>query len=367
MSTKQKVISIIIAVAVVMVGIIVSNPSAGSSDTQNKTQTIKIGSIVGLTGEYAQVGKNWANGIALAEKQYEAENPGVDVQIIQEDSEFDTQTGVTAYKKLENVDNVDALINFGTFTLDGIYDLVTQKPYPVIQGGSQSSAPTDDNVIRVQPGNVPAEQALGEYAKEQGYENVAIFYTDQNAFGRFFEAVKEGYGSSVESFALSPDKKTGFDTQVTKALVSNPDAIILVTLPQQGAAITSTVLERTENSPAILHDANFQTGFSDYKRLLGDQLSQLSDDVFLKMVSTTRDEFKEAYKQEYGKEPGALADVGYDAFNLLMKNYSQDDRRWVENVKQADFQGASGKVTFDDVGVRKPEFEIVSLGEDLQL
>ncbi|MFB6212255.1 MAG: ABC transporter substrate-binding protein [Candidatus Magasanikbacteria bacterium] len=332
-----------------------------------RPEKLKIGSIVGLTGEYAGVGRNWANGIALAHKQYEATNPDMEVEIIQEDSEFNTKTGVTAYKKLENVNNIDALINFGTFTLDGIYDLVTEKPYPVIQGGSQSSAPSDDNVIRIQPGNVPAQRALGEYASQQGYDNAVIFYTDQSAFQKFFEAVRDGFKGTAKSFALSPDKKTGFQTQVTKALSENPGAVFLVTLPQQGAAITSEILEQTENSPRIFHDANFQTGFSDYKRLLGSEFSELQDDVFLKMVSNTRDEFIQAYKEEYGKEPGALADVGYDAFNLLVKNYSPDSEEWIENIKNAEFEGASGKVSFNEVGVRKPEFEIVTLGEDLKL
>jgi len=362
-NTAKWIIGIVVVALIIVVSVSVGQDNTNSTPNE----TIKIGSIVGLTGEYAPVGKNWSNGVALARKQYEAENPNVDVQIVEEDSEFDTQTGVTAYKKLENVNNIDALINFGTFTLDGIYDLVTEKSYPVIQGGSQSSAPSDDNVIRVQPGNIPAEKALGEYAKEQGFENVAIFYTDQNAFGRFFEAVKEGYGGSVDAYPLSPDKKSGFNAQVTKALANNPDAIVLVTLPQQGASITSTVLERTKESPKILHDANFQTGFSDYKRLLGDQFDQMSDDVFLKMVSNTRDDFKQAYKEEYGKDPGALADVGYDAFNLLVRTHSSDDGQWIENIKNADYEGASGQITFDEVGVRKPEFEIVTLGDDLKL
>jgi len=196
---------------------------------------------------------------------------------------------------------------------------------------------------------------------------VALFHTDSPTYINFAEAVEKGFGGPVDMYALSPDEQNDFRTEVTKALDSDPDAIVLVTTPQQGATIVSEMFNQTNQAPPVLHDANFFTGFSDYKRLVGDNFEKLSDDVFTLLKTSTRDDFVSAYKDEFGKEPGVAADLGYDAFKLLMNNYDKNGQKWIQNVKNADFEGASGKVKFNDVGMRGASFEIVTLGEDLAL
>jgi branched-chain amino acid transport system substrate-binding protein len=355
----------IIAALVVVLLVILGVNFFGND--RNDEQTIKIGSIAGITGEYAEVGENWTNGIKLAHEQHQASNSQLRVEIVQEDSGFDTQTGVTAYKRLTNIESIDALINLGTPTMDGIYRLVKDAPYPVVHGFEQSAEAQDDSVVQLSPSNDPAERALGEYAIEQVHKEVVVLYNDSTTYVNFLEAFKEGFSGSVNQVALSPDEQNDFRTQVTKALTNNPDAIVFITTPQQAASVTNQLMDQGATELPLLHDANLHTGFTDYKRLVGDNFSKLSDDVFTIIKSPTKQAFVDDYKKRFGEKPGVAADMGYDAFNLLVKTYSSDSKEWLENVKSADFSGASGQASFNDVGMRAANFEIVTLGDDLKL
>ena len=79
------------------------------------------------------------------------------------------------------------------------------------------------------------------------------------------------------------------------------------------------------------------------------------------MSSSVSEEFKTAYKARFNTDPGFFSDLGYDAFNLLVNTYSKDGKKWIQNVKEADFTGVSGKIEFDQIGVRKPEVKIVTI------
>ena len=53
--------------------------------------------------------------------------------------------------------------------------------------------------------------------------------------------------------------------------------------------------------------------------------------------------------------------TGRFGFNLLLSTKDANGKKWIENVEEADFEGVSGKIEFDDIGVRKPEVKIVQI------
>lgn len=107
----------------------------------------------------------------------------------------------------------------------------------------------------------------------------------------------------------------------------------------------------------MIFDPSFQTGFNDYKRILGD-LSMLDGSKVMTIKQTSSESFKMAYKQKYNEEPGVAADLAFDSFNVLVNSYDDDKKSWVDAISRANFEGASGAVVFDEVGVRKPQYEI---------
>lgn len=320
-------------------------------------KSLKIGLIAGLSGQYAFIGENYKKGILLANEIYANGNPEIKFEIVVEDDQFDPKKGLSAYKKLTEIDKIDGLINMTSPTINSIYSLVSQTGLPVIQGGEQGQDPTDDNVFQMMPGNISVEEELGKYVKSLNYQNLAVFYSNDPTFLRFFEAFQKGYGGNFDSYKLNPADKD-INTVVTKALSTKPSAFVFITMPDQGALIIKETAKLSKGVKIpMIFDPSFQTGFNDYKRILGD-LSMLNGSEVMTIKQTSSESFRTAYKQRYNEEPGVAADLAFDSFNVLVNSYNKDKKSWIDAISRANFEGASGIVAFDEVGVRKPQYEM---------
>ena len=117
-------------------------------------------------------------------------------------------------------------------------------------------------------------------------------------------------------------------------------------------------LKISKSKPTIFFDTSFVSGYTDYQRIMGD-LTVLDGSIVGGMKLEDTQAFKDAYKARFGIDAPYLADIGYDSFNLLVKTYSPDKATWVSNMKNADFQGASGEIKFGPVGNRLPETKMM--------
>lgn len=327
-----------------------------TGNKEDSSRVAKIGMISILSGEYSAVGENLRNGALLASEQYNTSHPDSKIEFIAEDDGFDSKKALSAYQKLTGVNHIDALINISTPSIGAIYDQVTKTSIPVIQGGEQPTEPTADNVFQILPGNIELEKELGSFIKEKGYKNPAVVYTNHDLMIRFKNAMVKGFGVSMNEFAINADEKD-FRSHVLKVSESNPDVVVILMFPESGAQFIKQYVTSKGKIPQIAFDANAQSGIADYKRILNG--GKVLDGAIIAMVSSdVSEEFKSAYKTRFGSEPGFFSDLGYDAFNLLVRTYNKDGKKWISNVKESDFVGASGKITFDDVGVRIPKVKI---------
>lgn len=348
---KKLITGIVVVIIIAIVAVIsISNKDKGID------QPITIGMIGILSGEYSFVGENIQNGAILAQEEYNAKNPESKITLLVEDDGYDSGKALSAYKKLTDFNNIDALINVSTPSIGAIYDLVTEVEMPVIQMGEQPTDPTADNVFQILPGNIAAEIQLGEYITEQGFTNPVVIYSQDDVMIKFKNAVLEGIGADVTELALTTSG-TDYRSDVLKVSEGNHDVVVMITTPQQGAQFLRTYATQIGSLPKLAFDANVQTGFADYKRILGDT-NILNDSIVAVTSQQVSDEFKVAYEARFGSAPGVMADLGYDAFNMLIDTYSKDGKGWVENVQAGGFTGVTGPITFDSVGIRNPEVTI---------
>lgn len=332
----------------------------GKGNRQGPVQSeVKIGVIGILSGEYAIVGENIQKGIILAEEEYNASGNGPKFTIISEDDGFDTKKGVSAYQKLTSVDNVSALINTSSPTIDAIYGQVTKKGFPVIQFGNQGVDPSNDNVIQVTAGNRPLELALGKITKKKYPDNVAVYYGGDAVFTKFFKDFKEGYGDGLTEYTIKQTSEDPRET-ATKMLAKGHNVVVIISSPTDGAKLINELLRFTKKPLTFIFDANMQSGIIDYGRIIGD-ISKLDGSYVMSIITVKSQEFVNNYKKRFGSEPGFWADYGYDGFMTLAKGYDKNNQKWIDNIKKSDFSGASGKIIFDEVGVLKPEFELEQL------
>ena len=345
----------IISIALILIVVVILITSFGNTNKSN----IKIGMISMLSGDYSVVGENFRNGSILALEQYNAKNSDK-IDLIIEDDGFNTSKAISAYKKLTSIDKVDALINVSTPSIGAIYDDVTKAGMPVIQGGEQPIIPANDNVFQVMPGNIPLEKTFGKSLSEKNYKNPVILYTQHDTMIRFKNAFVEGYGKSIKEFAVG-QADTDYRTLVSKVAVEKPDIIILLAFPQQGAQIISEYKKQNGSVlPQLAFDANAQSGFSDYIRILGSG-DVLNGSIIATIQQDLSKEFIDAYKIRFGTEPGFFADLGYDGFNILVSTRDANKEKWVNNLKATNYSGVTGKIAFDTEGVRMPITKIVTI------
>ncbi len=350
----RRVVALVFVASVVAIS--ATAASANSESAQAKSRTITIGVISSTSGPYAAVGEAYVKGVQLAQSVWAKAHPAQKVNVIFEDDGYDPQKGLAAYQKLVGVNHVNALINMSSPTIDAIYSSVHKLGIPVAQGGEQGIAPANDNVFQLLPGNIATEIALGKYAKKQGYKKVAVFYSDSGVYVRFVAGFVKGYGGSVQKYGI-PVGATDYSSEVTTALGSNPDAVVFIDSPEQGANLVKLFHEQSTRNIPFLFDADVQSGWASYQKILGNT-TILNGSAAVVIRQTLAKSYLKAYAAKFGGTPYVGTDWAYDSFMLLMRTYSPNKAQWVAKIKSANFAGAGGKVVFDSTGVRLPNFTI---------
>lgn len=332
-----------------------------NNKNQNTTASqVTIGVIAGTTGDYAVVGENWIKGANVALDEWNMAHPEKQVKLIIEDDGFNAAKGLSAYKKITNLNKVDAIYNMTSPTIDAIYNDVVKQGIPLVQFGEQGIDPKDDNVFQVLEGNVVTEQALGTYAKNKGYKNIAVFVSNNATFERFYKGFADGYDGEHKVYRINPGD-TSIKTEVLKALSEKPDAVAILMVPPDGAVVAREVNVLNPNDMPLLLDGSVYTGWSEYEKLLGDTNILNGDPVVMLKQTAVSKTFESAYKTKYNEDLGVGSVWGYDGLTFLlgtMSDDASDHKTWIYNMKTKQVSGATGVIKFDAVGVRLPEFYI---------
>jgi ABC-type branched-subunit amino acid transport system substrate-binding protein len=349
---KKKIgIGIIVALVVIVAVVITVN-------NKDAKQELTFGVISGMTGEYAAVGDEFLNGVTLAQEEWNLENPDKPIKIIVEDDEFDPKKGLSAYKKLVDIDKVDGLVNMTTFTIDVIEQDVVARNLPVSQGFIQTKS-ADDNIVQLWPSPDSAEIALGEYVKEQGYKNMVLFVSeDSSAFTVFADVFKRGYGLPLNELKVSSDI-TSIRSAALKAKEINPDAIVFIVAGDVGGLLINEFEKiAIDQKPRYVFDANIQVFFeTSYRKVLGDT-NRLNGSILYTVPTNYTKEFSDNYKERFGIAPTVGSETGYNSFKLLAVSHDKNQDKWIENMKKANFVGADGEIKLDENGVRIPFLKI---------
>lgn len=339
-------IGIVVIAAAIIIGVTNGQPS-------KREHSLKLGLMLPMTGDYGAAGQNMQKGMELALDDYKKAHPGVVITTVIEDDAYNARMGVTAYKKLMEVDKVDAILMASTPVIDAIHKDVVKSGIPVIQLGVQTAGVADDNIIQFSPA---AEAPIGFLARYLGENSnfyskkVAVVYDNSPAQISFFQAFKDNYKKDFTPFVVN--SKNDLQDYATKIANGKYGAVVVIESPQNGALLSKDLLTLDSTMPLLAFDAQLQTGFADFGRILGDT-NKINGAISMWFKSGKADLFKQEFKAKYGEEPGFLADFAYDMINTTLATYDENDATWVNNLKKFnDPDGVSGAISFDADGVR---------------
>ena len=325
--------------------------------------TVKLGVIGPLTGDYSMYGLAVENGAKLAAEEINAAGGvlGLDLEIIAYDSEGDPTKGVNAYNRLRDEDEIDALIG-GTFsgvTL-AIKELAKEDNMPVLTPTATNPTVTldADNVFRAcytdsYQGTVAA--VFANESTEIGATKAAVLYNRDDAYSEglamaFIEEFSTR-GTIVETLTYG----AGDDSYISVLDVIAASDAEVVFLPGYVAEVGAILSQADDKGLEVLFIGGdgwdgIEADYADVAEgfYFGNHYAKSDEaEVVVNFVSN--------YEASFGESPNALAALAYDAVYAMAlaieEAGSTDADQVIAALSALNYQNAvTGSIRFDENG-----------------
>jgi branched-chain amino acid transport system substrate-binding protein len=378
MKTPTKVGIAVLAVAVL----------TGFLTGAKKSQTIKIGFNIPLTGDSPKVGEgskfsgelikneiNSQGGLEVGGKKYM-------LDFVYVDNELKADSAIQAAYKLIDQDKVLACIGpDGSGRAIPAGQVYNDEKTPMISPWATNPAVTKDRpyVFRacfLDPFQAPV---AAKFAKDQfKCTKVAILYNLEDDYSKtlaeLFRKAWEGQqGGKVVVFESFGQKDQDFSSQLTKICASDAEFLYLPDYYNHVALITTQAKDLGWNKPVMGSDS---WGSADLVKLSkGAVIGDYFTTHYAAAGATGKTkEFIDKYKAAYGYTPDDVGALTYDAVNLVLKAIQnagltgnlKKDRTAVKDAlgKIKDYQGVTGNMTFTPEGDPVKDAVVVKIADN---
>lgn len=348
---KKSITGLVVVLIVVILGV-----SFGSSNNKQEA-SINIGIISPLSGLISggdNLGQGFANGVVLAEEEYAKAHPDKKINVFIEDDNYDSKKGASAYQKLVSINKIDMLINLSSPTIDVISKDLHNSTMPVLQLGAESD-PVSDNIYQIYPDQTSIG-IMGDTANKDGVKKIVIAMQQFKAYEKFITDFTKIYKGEIEIQRISPTEKD-MSSLALKVKESNPDGLLVFMQSKDAAQLINKLKDLNAVPKHMYFDINLQFGISDYKLILGN-LNILNGSKALYSAAETTKDFQDRYKSRFNQPESMLSGFGYDAYMTAVQTYDKDQSKWNSNMQKYQGEGVTGKISFDSIGMRPPQFKI---------
>src|SRR5437762_522733 len=367
----------LIAAAVALAGCGEQKPAAKAEakPAAPSALEVKIGHVGPLTGGIAHLGKDNENGARLAVEQADGKKMKIGGKTVHfvlqgEDDQADPKLGPTIAQKFADakVAGVVGHLNSGvTIPASAVYN---QAGIPMISGSATNPKLTEQgfkNVFRDVGRDDQQGPAVAQYLQAMKIKKVAIV-DDATAYGEGLanevEKTLKAAHVNVVAREKTNDKATDFKAILTKMKGKAPDAVFYGGMDATGGPMLKQARELGIKAVFSFGDGACT---SEMSKLAGDANAEglICSQAGLPVVAASKD-FLDAYKAKYNVDPIIYAPFTYDAANLLIaamqKADSTDPAKYLPELQQISFKGATGQIEFDEKGDRKDaEMTIITM------
>jgi len=322
--------------------------------------TIKLGVIGPLTGDYSMYGTAVANAAQLAADEINAAGgiDGKQVEIIAYDSKGDKTEAVNAYNRLRDQDKIVALIG-GTFsgTTLSIKEIAKADNMPVLTPTATNGEVTLDaaNIFRACYTDPYQGSTAAVFAAEElKATKAAVLYNIEDPYSEGLAvAFDEQFSTigTVTNYEGYTKNDADFRAILTKIAAEEPDVLFLPDYIAKVGVILSQVEELGLNVVAI--------GGDGWDGIEGDYAEVAEGHYFANHYAKTDEsaivqDFISAYEAKFESSPNALAALAYDS-TFIMKSAieaagSTEAEAIITALAATDMSGVTGHVTFDENG-----------------
>ena len=335
--------------------------SGCGSGASSSGKEISLGLTAPMTGDYAEYGEVFKNGIELAMDKVNAEGGinGKQLKLVVGDSKADPKEAANIAQKFAADKSILAVIGDFTSTAALAGSPIYQKN-SLVQLSPTSSHPDFTkggtyifrNIsTQEDEGPTVARYAVNDLHKKK----IAVIYINNDwgvvAKDNFIKGVKDAGGEIVDVEEYLPEQGKDFSAIITKIRDKNPDMLYLGCMYTDAALIAQQTRKLNFNVDLI------GTGslYSDELLKLGGAAVEgfhLTCSFFPGDPRPEVQEFVKRYKEKYGKSPSMFAAQAFDAANMIIQALKDGatDRKSLRDKLAAirDFPGVTGLTSFDE-------------------
>jgi branched-chain amino acid transport system substrate-binding protein len=353
-----------------------NNDNGGGSSS---TKTAKIGVIAPLSGDLSALGLGIQHSVELAVKQANDSNaiPGWKLEVAAKDDEAKPEPGKNGATALAS--DADVIGVVGTLNTS-----VSQQVQPVL-------APK--NIVQVSPANTgpgltqgaqwqtapkrpyptyfrtcTTDAVQGPFAARYLYETAKITKVatihDKKAYGQglvgtFTDEFKKLGGQVVAAETINPDD-TNYQAVISAIKPSAPQAVYYGGEYPQGGPLSQQMKAAGLNVPLMGGDGIYDPAYIELagKTAAGDLATSVGAPV--ESLASAKQYVTDYKAANYKEPPGAYGAYSYDAANAIISalkvSLAQADdaksarQATIEAMGSVSFDGATGKVAFDQYG-----------------
>lgn len=325
-----------------------------------KSNTIKLGSIGPLSGGVAVYGTEARNAIELAVEEINAAGGvnGQNFELISEDDEGNPEKSVSAYKKLVTKDGVKLIV--GSLTSGctlAITPLAQAQKVVLVAPAATNPAITDagNYIFRACytdsfQGTVGAKFA----AENLGTKRAAVLYDIGNDYSvglrdNFVKKFTDEGGEIVANESYTTGDKD-FNAQLTKIKNANPDVVYLPDYYGTVALIAKQLRAQGIDTPIVGAD-----GWDGLFENAGDEVLNgfYSNHYAVDSTEPAVQKYVNAFRAKYNKDPNSFAALGYDSVYMLKDAMEKagtttDVAAIRQALEETDGNYVTGHLTFDE-------------------
>jgi len=327
---------------------------------------VKIGHVAPLTGGIAHLGKDNENGARLAIDEANAAGIKIDGKdakfvLVAEDDQADPKVGTTVAQKLADAKVAGVVGHLNSGTSIPASKIYSDAGIPVISGSATNPKLTEQGFktqFRVVGRDDQQGPAIASYLAATSKPKLVAVIDDATAYG-------EGIANEVEKTLKAAkvkvlprekgtDKTTDWKAVLTKLRGRNPDAVFYGGMDATGGPLVKQGRELGMKAVFSFGDGACT---DEMAKLAGPAAEGLLCSQAGIPAQAADKKFLDAYKQKFNVDPILYAPFTYDAAKLLIaamqKANSADPAKYLPELAKISYEGATGKIEFDEKGDRK--------------
>jgi branched-chain amino acid transport system substrate-binding protein len=338
-----------------------------SASGGGKSGTVTVGVVLDSTGPAGFTGVEGKKGIELAVEQANASKALGGAKLA-----VDIKDGASEPKQAASL--MTAMVKDYPVVAQGMTSggalaaaPIAQRakvPVAIILAGAPGIVETGEYVYRANAPQPTYHHLLAEHFKNQGVKTVAQVYntdvpTNETLAEETWPELAKTNGFKITSSDGVTATATNFASTVSKITGANPDAVVMHMTGAQHVTF-ATALKRAGYEGKIAGGAGLGAGILKPMGPQGDGIlfpidfSAANTDPAIK-------QFIDDYKGKFNADPSPYAADAYDAMQLIIKALAAAEefepdaiKAGMEKVAAQGFDGAAGKITFENRDARVP-------------